>query len=153
MTGLDNLLAPCWLGYLGCARLLRCTLFFRSTCFILWKRKKTLGLYIFNLLGKIMKKLKWVSRNIYIYIYLYIFIYILYITYIHMYMSYYFIVHCEYQRACNIFFMFPYLITNYIYIYIYIIYIFIYNNNIVIYITAIIYITLLYICIYIYIYV
>ena len=68
-----------------------------------------------------------------------------------MYMSYYFIVHCEYQRACNIFFMFPYLITNYIYIYI--IYIFIYNNNIVIYITAIIYITLLYICIYIYIYI
>ena len=66
-----------------------------------------------------------------------------------MYMSYYFIVHCKYQRACNIFFMFPYLITNYIYIYIYI---FIYNNNIDIYITAIIYTTLLYICIYIYMY-
>ena len=72
-----------------------------------------------------------------------------------MYMSYYFIVHCEYQRACNIFFMFPYLITNYIYIYIYIIYIyiFIYNNNIDIYIyhSNNIYNIIIYMYIYIYI--
>ena len=126
MTGLDNLLAPCWLGYLGCARLLRCTLFFRSTCFILWKRKKTLGLYIFNLLGKIMKKLKWVSRNIYIYIYIYIYLYIYYILHIYICICHITLLYIVNTSVLVIFSSCFHIWLQIIYIYIYILYIYIY---------------------------
>ena len=48
-----------------------------------------------------------------------------------IYILHYFIVHCEHQRACNIFIRFPYLITTiYIYLTLYI-YIYIKINKIV----------------------
>ena len=64
------------------------------------------------------------------YIYIY---YIYYIYYTCTYILHYFIVHCEHQRACNIFIRFPYLITT-IYIYIFnIIYIYMYIYIYIIY--------------------